>query len=256
MGLGQALRFDLWATGRLTASQAIASGGDINRDGFEDILVGAPVTQSDYKGASSALGQGRSGALHRARSVPRWRDERGWGWSVANAGDVNEDGFPTRGGSHLRRPRGRRLAVPGCSWAPTVPRATRSRGRSATGPCSILRAGGTDLNGDGVPDVIIGAPDDNSVGGAGGVFLFSGKDGSLIEAIFSDEFPYLIRVEPPALAGDWNQDGVTDRRRRAALLRPHAASVRVYRARTGTVLATLTGEFPGDVLRCHARQRR
>ncbi|MFO0984423.1 MAG: FG-GAP-like repeat-containing protein [Planctomycetota bacterium] len=252
VGSGQALRFDF--RGDLPFDRfghAIASGGDINRDGFEDILVGAPVNSSSCNsGGFVRAFSGKDGAvLFTVHGHCLDGETSGLGWSVANAGDVNEDGWPDM--------------VAGAIFDDLVGGDSGSA-KLFLGPYGAVRytftgtfgdrslfgysvAGGADLNGDGVPDVIIGAPDDNSAGGAGGVFLFSGKDGSLIQAILSDEFPYLILGRAVALAGDWNQDGVTDFAVGAPyFFGPTPGIVRVYSGKGRMVLATLSGEFAGD----------
>src|SRR5207249_5781797 len=77
-------------------SFSVASAGDLNGDGFSDVIVGAPQYdngQTDdgrafvYLGSASGLG-----------TTPAWTaecDQAGaeCGFSVARAGDVNGDGF-------------------------------------------------------------------------------------------------------------------------------------------------------------------
>jgi len=77
--------------------------GDLNRDGFEDIVVGAPASDlfgppgSDRGGVfvffGTAGGLGITPAFILPYPFPRAEDETLWGFSVT-AGDVNGDGFP------------------------------------------------------------------------------------------------------------------------------------------------------------------
>ena len=75
---------------------AVATAGDVNGDGYDDILVGAPGPETDEQG------RGRVFVYHGSASglstTANWRAERNqahavFGTSVASAGDVNGDGY-------------------------------------------------------------------------------------------------------------------------------------------------------------------
>jgi hypothetical protein len=71
------------------AGLALASAGDVNGDGLPDIVVGAPPAGIAYL----LLGPIRSAALSDAEGSFSGGLGTGWiGWSVASAGDVDEDG--------------------------------------------------------------------------------------------------------------------------------------------------------------------
>ena len=74
----------------------VASAGDVNGDGYSDIVVGAP----DYSNGESQEGLALVyyGSASGPPVTPSWTyetDQPGYrlGWSVAGAGDVNGDGF-------------------------------------------------------------------------------------------------------------------------------------------------------------------
>ena len=98
-------------TRRCSAQRGLA--GDVNGDGYADVIVGAPLTttaQTDGGAAFVFLG-GASGIGHHtfqtADSPDRvaTRAVRRWAFSVASAGDVNGDGYcgRDRGCLSLRR---------------------------------------------------------------------------------------------------------------------------------------------------------
>ncbi|MFN9090137.1 MAG: hypothetical protein ACK5V0_01160 [Alphaproteobacteria bacterium] len=84
---------------------SVASAGDVNGDGFDDLIVGAPWTDTNgnYSGAAYVI-FGRSGGFGATLDVSTLDGTNGFqifgefegswfGWSVASAGDVNGDGF-------------------------------------------------------------------------------------------------------------------------------------------------------------------
>lgn len=108
-------------------------------------------------------------------------------------------------------------------------------------------AGGRDLSGDGVPDVVVGVPR-AGMGQRGAVRVFSGADGSLLRQVpgraASERFG-----EALALLGDLDGDGLAEFAvgapgdDRAAT---DAGSVRIHSGASGVQLATLFGDSPGE----------
>jgi len=192
----------------------VAGAGDVNSDGVADIIVGAPDASPGGRGSAGTafIFSGANGSqLFRFDGAVA---EDQLGWSVAGTGDVNGDG--------------RADVIVGVPYAYAGPTPTFRAGcafifSGANGqPLFRLRSGSPDLfgysvagvgdvTGDGVPDVVVGAPG-ASPGGrsqAGSAYTFSGKDGALVRRLDGTVYGgYLGNCV--AGAGDVNADGVRD----------------------------------------------
>ncbi|MDP6658429.1 MAG: integrin alpha [Candidatus Poseidoniia archaeon] len=76
--------------------RSVASAGDVNGDGYADVIVGAYGND----GAGSLAGEAYvyHGSASGLSATPDWSDQGEaaydyFGWSVASAGDVNGDGY-------------------------------------------------------------------------------------------------------------------------------------------------------------------
>jgi hypothetical protein len=87
--------------GLLTNATGAAAAGDVNGDGYDDVIVGAPYFDADlvngdkgaaflFLGGPAGIGDGSPASADAQLEA----DEAGsfYGWSVAGAGDVNGDG--------------------------------------------------------------------------------------------------------------------------------------------------------------------
>jgi hypothetical protein len=142
---------------------SVASAGDVNGDGFSDVVVGAYALDGNsgrsyvYLGSSSGLARTASTTL----SPPS--GAIGFGFSVASAGDVNGDGYADvvvgGGGSTF-------VYSGGASGTRDSPQT------SLIGYGSVLSIGG-DVNGDGFADVVVCDPSANN--SAGMAWIFGGR---------------------------------------------------------------------------------
>jgi Ca2+-binding RTX toxin-like protein len=181
------------------AAQQVADAGDVNGDGIEDALVGAPYVDPNGRrdagtayvvfgrtdGASIDLAKIPAGGGFRINGAVQLDH---LGWSVAGAGDVNGDGLAdVVVGAKDADNRGRNAA--GSAYVIFGRRSTaavdtlnlgsngfRIDGATAGDQLGSSVAGGRDLNGDGRPDVLVGAPqaDRNGRVNSGSVFVVLG----------------------------------------------------------------------------------
>jgi len=125
---------------------ALAGAGDVNGDGYEDVLVGATGKLGGFGGVF--LFAGSPSGL---RALPGWirigaSIGEGWGSVLASAGDVSADGFadfilaaPFRSFSH----RGRAELFLGSSLGPgSVPDQSVPKGMVVLGPTATLDSSG------------------------------------------------------------------------------------------------------------------
>ncbi len=198
---------------------SVSPAGDVNGDGYADIIIGAHNYNTGsgkafvYNGSSSGLSLS-----------PYWTAENGqvhseFGYSVFTAGDVNGDGFSdVLVGAYFfdngESSEGRAYLYTGSAAGLTTSAtwAAESDQTSAQFGLSVSSAG--DVNGDGYADVIIGAPlFDNGQTDEGKAFVFNGTSTGLSftanwsaeSNLTGDQFGYCVST-----AGDVNGDGYSD----------------------------------------------
>ena len=237
------------ATARDASGYSVASAGDVNGDGFADLIIGAPGTgPAGTESGSSYVVFGKASGFTNPLALSSLDGTNGFrldgvyaadssGYSVASAGDVNGDGFADLIiGAYQAEPNG---SYSGSSYVVfggasgfgasfdlsslNGSNGFRLDGVSPGDRSGFSLAGAGDVNGDGFADVIVGArgADPNGVatgssyvvfGGASGfgaAISLSSLDGSngfrLDGAAFGDTSGISV-----ASAGDVNGDGFSD----------------------------------------------
>jgi len=183
-------------TGANNFGGSVSGAGDVNADGYSDILVGASGGNKVYGYYGSATGPAATAS---------WTSPTGsgsYGWSVAPAGDVNSDGYSDViiGANSANRA----YVYYGSSTGLSAAAVTILTGTAGLFGNSVACAG--DVNGDGYADVIVGSSGGNNAfvyhGGAGGIsttsaWTITSAGGSLYGNSVSG-------------AGDVNGDGFAD----------------------------------------------
>jgi Tol biopolymer transport system component len=213
---------DLTLTGEVTLDSfgfSVGMAGDVNGDGFSDVIVGAPLSSAGGADAGRAYvyfgGPGADTVVDLTLTGEDLGDY--FGWSVGTAGDVNGDGFSDviagamfndAGGTNA----GRAYVYYGGPDADAVADLTLTG--EAPGDyfgMSVGTAG--DVRGDAFSSVMVGAPL-SSAGGAsaGRAYVYHGSLGTdavadltLTGEAVGDQFGYSVGT-----AGDVNGDGLSD----------------------------------------------
>ncbi|MDP6540307.1 MAG: integrin alpha [Planctomycetota bacterium] len=188
---------------------AVGDAGDVNSDGFEDFVIGAP--KDDNTGNSAGSVRIHSGA---DGSVLYMIDGGGTdqlGTAVGGAGDVNNDGFAdviAGGPWHLG-------IGPIQGTISVISGADGSVLYQIEGPNTFSFFGGAvdgagDLDNDGFDEFIVGASNDDGNGSDSGlVYVYGGIDGALIYMHSGDGIGDQMGSCVAGL-GDVNNDGVPD----------------------------------------------
>jgi len=207
--------------------RCVASAGDVNGDGYSDLIVGSHLYdngQSDEGGGLIYHGSA-AGLSTTPNSIPDDADQAGanFGFSVASAGDVNGDGY---GDVIIGAPQyddganaeeGRTFvyygSATGIASSPNIVLDDANQSLAYFG-WKVATAG--DVNGDGYSDVIVGTPqyDDGANINEGRAFVYHGSAtglSSVPNSILDDADQaganFGISV---ANAGDVNGDGYSD----------------------------------------------
>ena len=189
---------------------SVSSAGDVNGDGVGDLIVGAPFDDNNGTDSGSArVFSGADGGVLFNFAGASAGDE--FGLSVDGAGDVNGDGFDDLVvGAPSAASNG---AESGSAWVFSGADGSVIfvfAGDSAGDQFGISVTGVGDANGDGIADLIVGAPrDDNNGTDSGSARLFSGADGRVLNTFdgnsAGDQFGFSVSAN-----GDVNDDGAAD----------------------------------------------
>ncbi|WP_041735184.1 FG-GAP-like repeat-containing protein [Dyadobacter fermentans] len=207
---------------------SVASAGDVNGDGFDDVIIGIPLYDNAAEntgkvcilyGSGSGLGIG-GGNLPQTTILGTQEDAR-FGSAVSSAGDVNKDGYAD-------------IIIGETEYDISSPYTDEGRvhiyygssnGVNLNANPTIINgsivgvylgssvAGGSDVNGDGFGDILVANPYyTNGQNFDGAVFIYNGSQAGINPAnptILHNNFKGedLIGV---ANAGDLNGDGYTD----------------------------------------------
>jgi hypothetical protein len=201
---------------------AVSAAGDVNGDGFADVIVGAPFLSNGqategriyvFHGSAAGLG-----ALP-ARTIESDQAGAALGWSVATAGDVNGDGFAdVIAGAPLfdngQTDEGRVFVYHGSTAGIAATPAWSAESNQGSGELGFSVGAAGDVNGDGFADVIAGAEHfDNGQTDEGRAFVYHGSAGGLAAVaawvVESDQARANFGAAV-AGAGDVNGDGYAD----------------------------------------------
>jgi len=209
---------------------SVATAGDVNGDGYADVIVSAPRYDHGQteEGMAFLYAGGPDGPAH----SPAWMGEsdQEWAWfgtAIATAGDVNNDGYadvivgaPRYDGEQIDDgkafvyhggPKG--LATTPAWTAPPAGQGTAHFGISARFGTAVYTAG--DVNGDGYSDVIVTANGYDAEGtNEGAAFVYHGGPAGLAADPAWTAHPtdqaYANFGRSASTAGDVNGDGYSD----------------------------------------------
>jgi hypothetical protein len=201
--------------------KSVACAGDVNRDGYSDVLIGAPGYDNGQ------INEGRAylylGTYMGMTQSASWtgesnQAEANYGNTVAAAGDVNGDGFSDaiigsnrydEGQSNVGKIFVYMGSANGFSGFPDW----TYTGNKIDGNMGISVASAGDINGDSYGEVIVGSYGFNPEVSTGDVFVFYGsRKGTTNEMIMIDKkkYPGGFIGMSVASAGDTNGDGYAD----------------------------------------------
>jgi hypothetical protein len=201
---------------------AVAGAGDVNADGYADILVGAPFFDDAGRVDSGQvqLFFGGPGAVFDTApdaTIAPTAAQSLFGASLAGAGDVNADGFsdiligvPNASVGQTGEGAGLLFLGGAGAFNTTADAAFESNQAGAGLGAAVVGAG--DVNGDGFSDVALGAPFfDSGQTNEGGVFVFHGGTAvdTTVDRIVETNVAGALLGSAIA-SGDTNGDGYSD----------------------------------------------
>jgi hypothetical protein len=225
----------------------VSGVGDVNHDGHDDVIVGAPANNAGGKGAGRAyVFSGKDGSLLLTLTGEHASDA--FGASVAGATSKGHItlivGAPGAGASK----HGRAYIYDALTSTPHFVADADATG--AAFAAMFVSVPG-DLNGDGVPDVFVSDWSNAAKGPSTGRFyVYSGKDGHVLLTVTGEHAGDGFGVGAAA-AGDVDGNGTPDLVVGAwqyASVATSAGRIYLVSGKDGRVIRTYTCRTPGDTL--------
>ncbi len=190
---------------------SVSGAGDINNDGFDDVIVGAPF-HAEWWGVDVGRAYVYSGATGGVlRTFTGQTEHDFFGDAVSGAGDVNNDGFDdvlvgARQSGVTGSDKGRVYVYSGATGSSIHQLFGETIGDNFGGAVSDLG----DINGDNFDDFVVGAKF-NAVGGtdAGRAYVYSGINKALLYTYTGSAMGDFLGVSVSGV-GDQNSDGIND----------------------------------------------
>jgi hypothetical protein len=195
----------------------VSRAGDVNGDGFDDVLVGDPNYDKQYDEGAVFVYHGSAQGISTTAAITLEGNQAAaeLGFSLAPAGDINGDGFGdiVAGAAFYSNSQDAEGAafiyhgsISGINSTATI---LENNVSQAWMGYSVSSAG--DLNGDGFSDIVVGCP--ISQAGEGAVLIYYGSSNS----INNNSLKATLAIAQPSYfgnavstAGDYNGDGYGD----------------------------------------------
>jgi hypothetical protein len=221
---------------------SVSGVGDVNGDGYGDIVVGAPFEDGGglvNSGRAYVFSGDGSGILHTLTSpLAQGAPPLGscFGFAVSGVGDVNNDGYDDIVVGAYQED----VVVSGAGRAYVFNGSTGDTLYSLVSPSPVQGAfgyvvsGAGDVNEDGHPDVVVAAPNESAA------YVFSGDGGSLLLVLDPGILTWILAVSG---VGDVDADGCCDVIAGAPYETPEGIAY-VFSGNSGELIYTLDSPNP------------
>lgn len=219
--------------------------GDVNNDGYDDIIVGILADDNGgFNTGSARVYSGFDGSLIYNYDGSSTIDSLGT--DVAGLGDLNNDGYDD---FIIGTPRDDNTGFDSGSAQvfSGIDGSLLYIFNGASGNDELGRGVGCagDVNGDGTPDIIVGSPFNDFNGfDTGSAYVYSGATGALIYTFRGDSPADHLGGSPVGTAGDVDADGMDDiiiGIRGADANEFQSGCAKVYSGATGALLYSISG---------------
>ena len=199
---------------------SVGTAGDVNADGYSDVIVGAPGHDNGTSGGGRAAVY--MGSMQGLATSPAWTTDgvhsgEDLGWCVSTAGDVNGDGYSdvivgSRRYHNGEASEGRASVFLGGIAGVGADASWTVEGNQAYANLGSSVASAGDVNADGYSDILIGAQYyDNGEGREGRAQVYLGSvSGPATEPGWTAEGSRAVVSWSASSAGDINGDGYSD----------------------------------------------